>query len=152
MKTLQEKLKISVERFRSMKTGEGRLFTERENEPPGTTSHGIAKKCGVKIRTEKCFVICMKPLSIIPANIITKHRNKLDPKDIIKSMKISVSKLKTMRKHESRIFTENATKLQGAPSQSYASRADIRIKTQKCYVILPKPSMLMRAVIVTRSL
>lgn len=151
MKTLQEKLKISVERLGAMKAGEGRLFTERENEPPGTTSHGVAKKCGVKIRTEKCFVVCLKPLSIMPANIITKHKNRLDTTGIINSMKVSVSKLKTMNRYESRIFTENATKLQGAPSQSFASRLNIRIKTQKCYVILPKSSVLIRAVILTRS-
>lgn len=151
MKNLQEKLKISVERLREMKAGDGHLFTERDNEPPGTNSHGVAKKCGVKIRTEKCFVVCLKPMSIIPANIITKHKNKLDIKGIINSMKISVSKLKTMKRHESRIFTENATKFQGAPSQNFASRANIRIKTQKCYVILPKPSVLIRAVILTRS-
>ena len=63
----------------------------------------------------------------------------------------STKRLKAMLVGDSYVFLEPAgTKNAGAPSQSYASRAGVKITTTSCLVVVPSSAAVVKAVIVTR--
>lgn len=153
MKTLYEKLKVSTGRIKAIKEGNDQIFTERKSEPPGNTSHGFAIKLGIKITTEKCLIIHFRPVTTDEMIIVTRKskESKLQKGTLISDkLKVTVAKLKAMKKGEIQIFTEKSNSKPGARSQGFAVRCGLKIKTNKCFLITFKPSHLMEAVIVTK--
>ena len=71
--------------------------------------------------------------------------------DLPKVCRVSAKRLKAMEVGDCCIFTEpDNTKNVGSPSQSYASRANIKITTTACLIVVPSTAATIKAVIVTR--
>lgn len=65
--------------------------------------------------------------------------------------KSSVALLRAMEVGESRVLTERHSKNAGAPTSAAAVRAGVKVKTNKCLVVIPHTEKLMPAVLVTRT-
>lgn len=150
MKDILKSLKINNSKFRDLNEENSQIFTERQNERVGTTSHLIASKHDVKIKTEKCFIIIPKSTTVLNAIIITKGIKKTEADKLFEMLKVSVAKLKVLKQSECQIFTEGNIKNQGALSQSFAIRCDFKIKTEVCWIVIPRTSNAFKAVIVKR--
>lgn len=149
MKELNKALMVTTAKIKSMKEGESQIFTERPGEPSGNTAHGYAMKINIKIKTEKYFIILLKPLAIINVVLMTRLSNSLEDCTLSEKLKVTASRLKGLKLSESQIFTERNRKCPGADSQCFAIRVGIKIKTEKCLIVNPKTLETISAVIVT---
>lgn len=150
MKELNKALMVTTAKIKSMKEGESQIFTERPGEPSGNTAHGYAMKINIKIKTEKYFIILLKPLAIINVILMTRLSNSLENCTLSEKLKVTALRLKDLEFNESQIFTERDIKYPGAASQSFATRAGIKIKTEKCLIVDPKTLNTISAIIVTK--
>jgi hypothetical protein len=91
-----------------------------------------------------------KSTSVFNAIIITKGNKKTEVDKLFEMLKVSVAKLKILKEGDSQIFTEVRTKTPGALSQSYALRCDFKIKTEVCWILIPRTANAFKAVIVKR--
>jgi len=68
-----------------------------------------------------------------------------------KIVRVSAKRLKAMVVGECCVFSEpDNTKNVGAPSQSFANRAGIKITTAACLIVVPSTTVTVKAVVVTR--
>lgn len=66
-------------------------------------------------------------------------------------VRVSSKRLKAMQVGDTCVFSEpDNTKNAGAPSQSFAVRAGVKITTTACLIVLPSTAATVKAVIVTR--
>jgi hypothetical protein len=70
---------------------------------------------------------------------------------IPKLERVSTKRLKAMDVGECRVFSEpENTKNTGAPSQGFACRANVKITTTACLIVVPSTATTVKAVIVVR--
>ena len=74
MKTLQDKLRVTIPKLRAMKIGESRLFTESQNANAGALVTSKASDIGYKVTTERCLVVSPKSTETIKAVIVTRQK------------------------------------------------------------------------------
>ncbi len=68
-----------------------------------------------------------------------------------KIVRVSAKRLKAMAVGDCCVFSEpDNTKNAGAPSQSFAGRAGVKITTAACLIVVPSTTMTVKAVVVTR--
>ncbi len=74
MKTLFNDLKVSTPKLREMGKGETRVFTERQNEPPGAPTQGLAtsRGVGIKVTTKQCWIVVPRSNELLKAVLVTK--------------------------------------------------------------------------------
>lgn len=65
--------------------------------------------------------------------------------------KVSVAVLRDMKVGESRVLIERDHKNVGAPTSAAAHRAGVKVKANKCLVVVPHTEHLIPAVLVTRT-
>ena len=65
--------------------------------------------------------------------------------------KSSVPVLRAMEVGESRVLTERDHQNVGAPTAASAHKAGVKVKTNKCLIVIPHTEELMPAVLVTRT-
>ena len=64
--------------------------------------------------------------------------------------KVSRKLLSELTIGESRLVIERPSNNAGASTQSYASRAGIKVTTKSCFVVIPTDDAMIKAVLVTR--
>lgn len=150
MENLIKSLKGSTLKLAFLREGNSQIFTEKPAKCVGASTQSLGRNLEFKLTTEKCFVILPIVRGLFEAVIITRPTVPAKEIPLVKRLKVSAARLKLIKEGEHQIFIEKECKSAGTDAQRYASRCDFKIKTERCFVLIPKTTETLKAIIVTR--